>query len=68
MEGVVDATSQPLYPRERPGIHPTGGWMDRQGRCGRVWRNGNLLYRPGFETRTEHVVAIQTTQSLSLYN
>ena len=26
-EWVVNATPRPLYPRERPGTHCTGGWM-----------------------------------------
>jgi hypothetical protein len=30
---VVSTTPRPLYPRERPGTHCTGGWV---GRCGRV--------------------------------
>ena len=25
---VVNATSRPLYPQERPGTHCTGGWVD----------------------------------------
>jgi len=25
--GVVNATPRPLYPRERPGTHCTGGWV-----------------------------------------
>ena len=27
LDGVVNATPRPLYPRERPGIHCIGGWM-----------------------------------------
>jgi len=27
MGWVVNATPRPLYPRERPGIHCTGGWV-----------------------------------------
>ena len=27
--GVVNAMPQPLYPRERPGTHCTGGWVGR---------------------------------------
>ena len=35
---VVNATAQPLYPRERPGTHSTGGWMGPRAdldRCGK---------------------------------
>ena len=38
MGWVVNATAQPLYPRERPGIHCIVGWVDpRAGldRCGK---------------------------------
>jgi len=28
MVWVVNATPRPLYPRERPGTHCTGGWVD----------------------------------------
>ena len=27
-ERVVNATPRPLYPRERPGTHFIGGWVD----------------------------------------
>ena len=27
MRWVVNATPRPLYPRERPGTHCTGGWV-----------------------------------------
>jgi hypothetical protein len=27
MECVVNATPQPLFPRERPGTHCIGGWV-----------------------------------------
>jgi hypothetical protein len=26
--GVVNATSRPPYPQERPGTHCVGGWVD----------------------------------------
>ena len=29
---VVNATPRPLYPRERPGTHCTGGWVGPRGR------------------------------------
>jgi len=32
MGRVVNATSRPFYPRERPGTHRTGGWVGPQGR------------------------------------
>ena len=28
MGWVVNATPRPLYPRERPGTHCIGGWVD----------------------------------------
>ena len=33
---VVSTTPRPLYPRERPGTHCTGGWVGPKGRSGRV--------------------------------
>jgi hypothetical protein len=27
-EWVINTTPRPLYPRERPGTHCTGGWVD----------------------------------------
>jgi len=30
MGWVINTTSRPIYPRERPGTHCTGGWMDRR--------------------------------------
>jgi hypothetical protein len=33
---VVNATLRPLYPRERPGIHCTRGWLGPQGWSGRL--------------------------------
>jgi len=33
---VVNATPQPLYPRERPGTHCIGGWVGPQSWSGQV--------------------------------
>ena len=38
-----------LYPRERPGTHCIGGWVDPQGRSGRVRK---ISSPPGFDHRT----------------
>jgi hypothetical protein len=54
MGWVVNTTTQPLYPQERPGTHCIGGWMSPRvslDRCGK--------YRspPGFVPRTGQPVA-----------
>jgi hypothetical protein len=46
---VVNATPRPLYPREWPGTHCTGGWVGPQGRSGRVLK---ISPPPGFDSRT----------------
>jgi hypothetical protein len=49
---VVSATPRPLYPRERPGTHCTGG------RSGRVRK---ISPPPGFDPRTVQPVASRYT-------
>jgi len=55
---VVNATPRPLYPRERPGTHCTGGWvgpMVGMDGCGKSDRP------PGFVPRTAQPVASRYT-------
>jgi hypothetical protein len=51
---VVNATPRPLYPRESPGTHCTGGWVGP-----RAGLDGCRKSRPplGFDTRTVQPVA-----------
>jgi hypothetical protein len=57
MGWVINTTPRPLYARERPGTHFIGGWVDPQGRSGRVRK---ISPPPGFDPRTVQRVAIQT--------
>ena len=55
---VVSAMPRPLYPRERPGTHCTGGWMGpRTGLDG----CGKSRPPPGFYPRTVQPVASRYT-------
>jgi hypothetical protein len=45
-------------PRERPGTYCTGGWVDPQGRSGRVRK---ISPPPGFDPRTVQPVASRYT-------
>jgi hypothetical protein len=47
-----------FYPRERPGTHCTGGWVDPQGRSGQVW---NISTPRGFDPLTVQSVASRYT-------
>ena len=47
-----------LYPRERTGIHCTGGWVVPQGRSGQVRK---ISPPPGFDARTVQPVASRYT-------
>jgi hypothetical protein len=58
MGWVVNATPRPLYPRERPGTHFTGGWVGP--RAG-VDRYGKSRPPPGFDPRTVQPVASRYT-------
>ena len=58
MGWVINTTSRPIYPRERPGTHCTGGWMDR--RDGLDWC-GKISPPPGFDPRTIQVLASRYT-------
>ena len=54
MGWVVKATLRPLYPREIPDTHCTGGWVGpRAGLDG----CGKSRLPPGFDPRTVHPVA-----------
>ena len=55
---VVSTTPRPLYLRERPGTHCTGGWVvSRAGLDG----CGNSRLPPGFDPRTVQPVASRYT-------
>ena len=55
---VVNATPRPLYPRERPGTHCIGGWVDpRAGLDG----CGESHPPPGFDPQTVQSVASRYT-------
>ena len=58
MGWVVNATPRPLYPRERPGTHCTGGW---EGLRAYLDRCGKSLHPPGFDPRTVQPVVSRYT-------
>jgi hypothetical protein len=58
MGWVVNATHQPLYPREIPGTHYAGGWMGPQSQSGRLQE---ISYLPGFDPRIVQPVASRCT-------
>jgi len=58
MGWVVNATPQPLYPRERPCIHRTGGWVDHSAGLDGC---GKSRPPPGFDPRTVHPDASRYT-------
>jgi hypothetical protein len=58
MGWVVNDTPRPLYPRERPGTHCTGGWVELRARSGRVRKISSL---PGFDPRTVQPVSSSYT-------
>jgi hypothetical protein len=58
MEWVLNATSRPLYPRESPGTHRIGGWVDlRAGMEG----CGKSRPPPEFDPRTVQPVTSRYT-------
>ena len=58
MGWVVNTTSRPFYPRERPGTHCIGSWVGpRAGPDG----CGKSRLRPGFDPRTIQPVASRYT-------
>jgi len=63
MGWVVNATPRPLYPRERPGSHCTGGWVDL-----RAGLDGCVKSRPPpeFDPRTFQPVASHYPVSLAV--
>jgi len=64
MGWMVNATPQPLYLRERPGTHCTGGWVGaRAGLDG----CGKSRLPSGFNPRTVQRVAIPTELSRSTH-
>ena len=60
MVWVVNATSRPLDPRERPGTHCVGGWVGP--RAGLE----NLAPHSGFDPRTVQPVASRNTEFSSV--
>ena len=58
MEWVVNATPQPLYPRERPGTHCMEGWV---GPTAGLDGCGKSRPLPGFDPRTVQLVATRYT-------
>jgi len=54
----VSVTPRPLYPRERPGTHCTGGWVGPRAGLDRC---GKSRPPPGFDTRTVRPVASRYT-------
>jgi hypothetical protein len=58
---VVSTTLRPLYPRERPDTHCTGGWVGPQGLSGRVRK---ISPPPEFDSRTVQPVASQENKLL----
>jgi len=54
MGWVVNATLRPCYPRKWPSTHCVGGWVDPQGRSGRVHK---ISPPPKFDPRTAQSVA-----------
>jgi hypothetical protein len=55
---VVSITPQPLYPRERPGTHCTGGWVGLRAGLD-AWEKSRPP--PGFDPRTVQPVASRYT-------
>jgi hypothetical protein len=51
---VVNATTRPLYPRERPDTHCTGGWVGLRAVLDRC---GKFRLPPGFDPQTVQPVA-----------
>jgi hypothetical protein len=58
-EWMVNATPRPLYPRERPGTHCTGGWVGF--RAGLDGCGKSRPPPPGFDPRTAQPVASCST-------
>jgi len=62
MGWVVNATTRPLYPQERPGTHCIGGWVGRRAGldgCGKSCPHRDSIPRPSIPSR----VAITTELS-----
>ena len=62
MEWVVHATPRSLYPRERPGTHCIGGWVDPLDRSGRMRKFSSPL---GFDPGTVQPVASRNADCAS---
>ena len=58
MGWMVNFTARPLYPRERPGTHCTGGWVGPRAGLDRC---GKSRPPPGFDPRTVQPVASRYT-------
>jgi len=59
MGWVVNAKTRPIYPREWPGTHNTGGWVGPLGPSERVGRSALPLL--GFDPRTVQPIASRYT-------
>jgi hypothetical protein len=60
MGWVVKATPRPLYPRERPGTHCTGGWVGPRA-CVDGCGKSDPPPPPGFDSRTFQPVTSRYT-------
>jgi hypothetical protein len=58
MGWVVNATPRPIYPREKPGTHCTGGWVGPMAGGDGFGKSRPLL---GFDPRTVQPVASRYT-------
>ena len=54
MGWVIKATPRPLYPRESPGTHSTGGWVGPRADLDRC---GKSRSQPGIDSGTVQTVA-----------
>ena len=64
---VVSITPRPIYPRERPGTHCTGVWVDPGAvldRCGKSHPTG--IRSPDLPTRSESLYRLRHPGFLSL--
>jgi hypothetical protein len=66
---VVSATLRPLYPRERPCTHCTGGWVGNNFIKWIVWRVivRNLPHLSAFEALREATIRFVMAACLSVY-
>ena len=62
MGWAANVTPRPLYHRKRPGTHCIGGWVEPQGRSGRVQK---ISHPSGLDPRTVKSVAVAIPTELS---